>query len=36
MVNYYEDEEAKSEPVPKRIYMIINDEKHSDLMKYIC
>ncbi len=28
MVNYYEDEEAKSKPVPKRIYMIINDEKH--------
>ena len=28
MVNYYEDEEAKSEPVLKRIYMIINDEKH--------
>ncbi len=28
MVNYYEDEEAKSKPIPKRIYMIINDEKH--------
>ncbi len=28
MVNYYEDEEAKSEPVPKKIYIIINDEKH--------
>lgn len=28
MVNYYEDEEDKSEPVPKKIYMIINDEKH--------
>ena len=28
MVNYYEDEEAKSEPVSKKIYIIINDEKH--------
>jgi len=28
MVDYYEDEEAKSEPVPKKIYIIINDEKH--------
>lgn len=28
MVNYYEDEEAKSEPAPKKIYIIINDEKH--------
>ena len=28
MVNYYEDEEAKSEPVLKKIYIIINDEKH--------
>jgi len=28
MVNYYEDEEAKSEPVTKKIYIIINDEKH--------
>jgi hypothetical protein len=28
MVNYYEDDEAKSEPVAKKIYIIINDEKH--------
>ena len=28
MVDYYEDEEAKSEPVPKKTYIIINDEKH--------
>lgn len=28
MVNYSEDEEAKSEPVPKKVYMIINEEKH--------
>ena len=28
MVNYYKDEEAKSEPVPKKVYMIINGEKH--------
>ena len=28
MVNYYEDEEEKSEPVLKKVYIIINDEKH--------
>jgi len=27
MVNYYEDDEAKSESVTKKIYIIINDEK---------
>jgi hypothetical protein len=28
MMSYYEDEGAKSEPVLKKVYMIINDEKH--------
>ena len=28
MVNYYEDEEEESGSIPKKVYIIINDEKH--------
>ena len=28
MVTYYDDEEVKPKRTPKKVYMIINDEKH--------